>query len=392
VRLLRLLIVALLCWPAVGAAQVTGRFFLEKETYAMGEPVLLYFEVTNSGSEPVNVPNADPYSFCSGYRIQVSSDPSPTSSCAPGGFGGSCFSSDTTLKPGEKHTQRILLNDEHKVRAPGTYFVEAERSIGYAPSSLNYFEAAKSTVEVHERLLFRVDANISVEEASLQVWVQQLKSDDSAKRREAARVLAAIAPPSLEDLLLGFCDKAEFRMWAPRAMQGLNTPRSQQALADLLKKTEPGTYEHMKSADYLAETDDAKWYPALREVAEKKPNIANYVDNAARSGGEQLLPLLLTLMQSPDKEYTQINAVTALGSTGSRGAIPILLNLLRSADLDIAQRALFALRQLTHRTEGGAVWSEHPQESYGAWATWWSREGSTARIYRPGECGEFKPL
>jgi HEAT repeats len=355
-----LLIVAALCWPAASAAQISGRFFLERETYAIGEPVLLYFEVINNGSEPVNIPNADPYSFCSGYTIEVSSDPRPTSSCAPEGYGGSCAYSDITLKPGEKHTQRILVNDEHEVRAPGTYFVEAERSIRYAPSSLNYLEAAKSTMNVHERLVFHVDGSIGVEEASLQGWVQQLKSDDFAKRREAARILAAIAPPSLEELLVGFTDSAEFRTWAPRAMHGLNTPRSLQALADLLGKSEPGTYEHMKSADYLAETGDAKWYPVLREVAEKKPNIANYVDNAARSGGEQSLPLLLTLMQSPDKEFTRINAVTALGYTGSRGAIPILLNLLRSADLDIAQRALFALRELTHRTEGGPVWSEHP--------------------------------
>jgi HEAT repeats len=388
----RLIILAMLCWPATCAAQITGRFFLEKETYAAGEPVLLYFEVINIGSEAVNIPVADPYSFCSGYGIQVSSDPKPASSCASGGIVGSCLSSDTALKPGEKRIERILLNDEHDVRTPGTYVVEAERSLGYAPTSVNYFEAAKSEVEVREKLLFRVDADASVDEASLQAWVQQLKSDDEAKRREAARVLAALAPPSLEELLLGFCDSPEFRMWAPRAMHGLNTPRSLQALADLLKKTEPGTYEHMKSADFLAETGDAKWFPMLREVAEKKPNIANYVDNAASSGGEQSLPLLLTLMQSPDKEFTRINAVTALGYTGSRAAVPILLHLLRGDDLDIAQRALFALRQLTHRTEDDAMWSEHPQEHYAKWATWWSREGSTAPIYKASECGEFKPL
>src|SRR5260370_26749233 len=202
--------------------------------------------------------------------------------------------------------------------------------MGYGAWSLNYLEAVKSTVEVNERLLFRVDANISVEEASLQVWVQQLKSDDSAKRREAARILAAMAPPSLEELLLSFCDSAEFRMWAPRAMHGLNTPRSLQALADLLKKTEPGTYEHMKSADFLAETGDAKWYPVLRKVAEKKPNIANYVDNATSSGGDQSLPLLLTLMQSPAKEFSRINAAPAVGSRRSRGASPDVLNLFQA--------------------------------------------------------------
>src|SRR5260370_32900693 len=97
--------------------------------------------------------------------------------------------------------------------------------MGYGAWSLNYLEAVKSTVEVHERLLFRVDANISVEEASLQVWVQQLKSDDSAKRREAARILAAMAPPSMEGLLPRFWDSPRFRMVAPRASQSLDTAR-----------------------------------------------------------------------------------------------------------------------------------------------------------------------
>jgi uncharacterized protein YciI len=59
----------LLCWPAIAAGQVSGRFFLEKKTFAPGEPVFLYFETTNNAADAQDVAHADPYAFCSGYSI-----------------------------------------------------------------------------------------------------------------------------------------------------------------------------------------------------------------------------------------------------------------------------------------------------------------------------------
>ena len=94
----------------IAQSQLSGRLYLEKETFAPGEPVFLYYEAMNSGADTLTVPKADPYSFCSGYQIHVSSDEKPQSSCMPMGSAGSCLSSSAELEAGQKLSERILLN------------------------------------------------------------------------------------------------------------------------------------------------------------------------------------------------------------------------------------------------------------------------------------------
>ncbi len=119
----------------------------------------------------------------------------------------------------------------------------------------------------------------------------------------------------------------------------------------------------MKAADFLAKSGDPKWFPQLLGVAEKNSKIGNYVYDAAESGGDQILPTLLSMLQSPDAEFTHPIAVSAFGYTGSRSAVPILLGLLRSSDTGDAQRALYGLRQLTHRDVGGDRWFDNPSRN-----------------------------
>ena len=372
--------------------QVTGRFYLEKGTYAVGEPVFLYFEATNSGAESQNISKADPYSFCSGYQIQVSSDSTRGNSCGKA-IAGSCFLSDAAIEPGKTVTERILLNYEHKIEPWREYEIQAQRNLSYAPASEDFFRANRNSVEVHApRLIFSVDENTVWGGADLQAWVEQLHSTDSAKRREAGRTLASIAPNSLESVLLDFADNSELRQWAPLAFHRLNTPASLAALARMLDTTQPGTYEHMKADDFLGATEDPKWFRLLLDVAQKNPKIANYFANAAESGGEQILPVLLSMLQSADIEFTRSIAISTFGYTGSRSAVPVLLGLLRSPDPGTAQRALYRLRQLTHRDIGGDRWFDNPQSQYSVWINWWNAEGASAPIYKPTECGEVKPL
>jgi hypothetical protein len=76
--------------------------------------------------------------------------------------------------------------------------------------------------------------------------------------------------------------------------------------------------------------------------------------------------------------------------TGSRAAVPVLFDLLRSSDTSASERALYGLRELTHRTLSAA--SGSPQSQYAKWLEWWSRNGESARIYKPTDCGELIPL
>lgn len=283
-----------------------------------------------------------------------------------------------------------MLNYEHSVDKPGDYQVEAARFLGHASADLEYFKAPKDTLEVHTKLYFRVDQDAISDPTALQGFVAQLRSPDPGIRRQAALTLSSIAPPALEGVLLTFSDDPAFRQFAPLAFHHLNTARSMAAMAVLLTKSQPGTYEHMTSADYLADSGDQQWFPLLREIATMKPQIGNYVDDAAELGGAEMLPTLISLMRSPDKEFTRINAVGGMGFTGSRAAVPILLELLRSPDTEMADSARYSLRLLTHHSAGDQ--SGSPQFEYPKWSSWWASEGSIAPIYKAKECGEITPL
>jgi len=386
----RWLAAVLLGCSGLALGQVTGHFYLEKSTFAPGEPVFLYFETTNSGTKAQYMQQADPYSFCSGYEIYLSSDASPTSTCAHG-VGGSCASGVGKLEPGKSRIERILLNFDRDLK-PGDYDVEAGRNLSYPAADVDFFTAPKENLEEHSQLHFRMDENATANPAEFQRWLDALRSADPDKRREAARTLAALAPKSVEKTLLGFADNTEFRQFAPLALYRLNTPRSLAALADLFSKTERGTYENMQSADYLAESGDPQWFPLLLEYARRNASISNYVSDAAQSGGDQAIPALLELTRSPDVEFTRINAVSAIGDTGSRAAVPILLEFLKNPDPDVSERALSGLQRLTHRTGGEGNGSQYLQDQYRRWSQWWTRESSSAQIFRAKDCAELLPL
>ncbi|MBV8906624.1 MAG: HEAT repeat domain-containing protein [Acidobacteriia bacterium] len=369
------------CCSAAASAQIHGRFYLEKEAFAQGEPVFLYFEASNSGSEPVDIVNSNPYAFCAGYDIQVSSDPKPGSSCARG-QAGSCLLGSMTLQPGAKHTEQILVNYEHQISSSGDYVIEARRHLSYGLRP-----PFGPSVEFSERLHFFVDGNSQYNSAELQKWVAQAQSKDDRIRWEAARTLASLAPLSLEDTLLNLFGKAEFSSLAPLAFHRLNTPRAIAALAEFVKNTPAQTGESIQAARFLAETGDPQWFPLLLEMAEQHPR-GGYLPDAAESGGERALPVLLEGMRS-NVEYDRQSAIAAVGYTGSRDVVPILISLLNGSDTNTVEGAIYGLQLLTHRRP---VTDAQPQAQYGQWLAWWSRHNRDAAIYKPTNCGDLVPL
>jgi hypothetical protein len=223
------------------------------------------------------------------------------------------------LPPGKSRIERLLLNFDHKVDVPGAYSVDAERYLSHADATASYFspDTPKDTLEVRTTLYFEVDPSTAEDPKTLQTFLIALKSNDPIQRNEAARTLASIAPKSLEDTLLGFADSNEFRQFAPLAFHHLNTQRSMKALADLLEKTEAGSYEHMKSADYLAESGDLQWFPVLLDVAQKHPQILNYLSDAAELGADKMLPTLISLSTSSTAYCTTATCSSAAPEAGA---------------------------------------------------------------------------
>jgi hypothetical protein len=368
-----------LSWSISAAGQLTAQYYLGKSTFAPGEPVFLYLKLSNTGLDTVQIFPADQEQpFCSGSSIKVTSEPPPASSC-PNFWSDGCIINgaprrQTPLLPGTSQIQRFLLNFNNEISAPGSYRVDAMH-VG---------------LKDHFEFSFRVDENAPAFPADgLQAWVDQLQSPLEEKRLEAARTLASLAPLSLEVTLLGFADNPEFRVYAPLAFHRLNTARSIRALADLMKASTPGSFEHLEAARYLALTDDQQWYPLLLDAAEKNASDSAYPAYAAELGGDKMLPVLVSLANKP---HARLQAVMAMGSTGSRKAIPILIELLKDPGIDTRDRASYSLKLLTHRS-ARENWPNFDQQAeYIKWSKWWQVEGANAPIYKDTECGETVPL
>src|SRR5215831_6025665 len=233
---LRKLLVLVLLGSSWASGQLSGRFYLDKETYAHGEPVFLNFELTNRGPADVEIADDDPYSFCGGYLVKVSTDPGPVPSSLPDSIEEGCGPNSITLSPGRTIRRRILLNFEHEVGAPGEYDVTASRMLTRESNE----EPNDSIVlfDLKERLHFRIEKQ-EVPPAILNMWIRRLHSRNWQVAEEAGLVLASLAPHTHEELLLGFAQDDNLKVWAPLALYRLRTERSLAALAALVKKEEP---------------------------------------------------------------------------------------------------------------------------------------------------------
>jgi HEAT repeat protein len=380
----RLLVPGFSLFCALSAtAQLSGTFYFDKTTFAPGEPIFLYLKISNQGKSPkqINTTALPEQPFCAGYEINISRNPPDASSCPNFQFNGCSLDgqfSYKTIQPGGIYIERIFLNFYSELKIPGEYSIDAKHDDigGWHDDSGRFGDDLK----VESTLHLRVDAGApATSNALFQPWVDQLHSRSRRKQIEAAMVLASLAPPSFEKVLLSFAHDPNLRSFAPLAFHHLNSPRSIAALAALLDG--PYTGEQGKAARYLAETGDQRWRPLLLDVGEKNAGDLSFPAAAAELGGDKAIPMLVAAEKSPDRKFAAVNAVMAMGYTGSRAAIPYLLEDLKHPEADLADSANAALQLLTHRTAQAGEQTTPPAD-YPKWSQWWTREGATAPIYK----------
>lgn len=206
-----LLFAVWLSCSSVALGQMSGQFYLEKTSFALGEPIILHFHVVNHSSKAETAYFGDPHSLlpgCWGFSPSVSGDkhteaPTCEKNTEQGGaISILCGKRNTVIQPGEEHTESYVLNIFNRLNAPGTYTVQVARGRPfYADGRPEWPDGVKAEAN------FTITVNETpVDPELLQPWARQLRSTDSAKRLEAAFVLAAVAPKSLEDTLLTFAD------------------------------------------------------------------------------------------------------------------------------------------------------------------------------------------
>jgi hypothetical protein len=371
--------------PGHVPAQAAGQFYLEKHVFSPGEPVFLYFRVSNHSPFSItSFSNNNEQPMCSGVAIKASSDPSvPTASCSilPDSLCVMNGQRTDTLSASQPQTGiiRFLLNYQHKIGQSGKYWIEADKSE----------RVGDDLVSAHTKLSFRIDAEARrypVEK--LQIWINRLKAPDIDSRLEAARVLTSLAPPELENTLLQFAHDPEFARYAPLAFHRLHTQRSLIALANIVRNAPIGSTESLEAANYLAQDDGIYWFPVLQGPA-NEPAHVGYLVYAAEAAGDNIIAELQSLVPGPDRH---LEAVEALGWTASRLAIPILLDQLERTDPLTSDRADESLRMLTHRIPAADSDNRDQHAHYLQWSKWWQSEGRSATIFKPHDCGIERPL
>lgn len=389
------------CWllvlvlSTVAYGQVEGKFILPKSEFTAGEPIWLEFQMMNSGTDTLYFNAGNLYSFCGGYRLEVTEGkPLQHPSCNTG-FGGSCISTTHKFPSRDRVVDKLLLNYEHNFTEPGRYHLKATRNLQTALTD----ELAAMVHSQETRFEQEFDIEITRQDGAalrseLAPYVEQLKSPNEEVVREAARVLSSSAPVFLESTMLKMLDRAVTRGFAITGLKRINTQAAREALAKIARDfIREYSYEAEMAARALSEMGDQAYFPLLKEIAESKPpnQSGEALRYAATLGGDEAIPWLASKLRNSDL-YARGAVPWALASTGSRRAVPVLIDLLLSHDENVPQSAESALVQLTHRSMSPEKYiSGTPQIAHQNWMRWWTSHPD-APVYGPKRCGEIQPL
>ena len=127
----RLLLLALSLFCSLSAnAQLSGRFYLNKTTFASNEPIDVYFEISNTGTAPavIEITGVPNFPSCSGYVVRVME--APRTASLNDVLGNNCVLNGPRLfhsiPPGKTYTGDILLNHYFKSMALGDYWIQVK--------------------------------------------------------------------------------------------------------------------------------------------------------------------------------------------------------------------------------------------------------------------------
>jgi hypothetical protein len=386
-------IVAMAAYPAVSRAQFAGHFSLPRQVYSSGEPVFIDFEVQNTDSEPLRIQKGSPYSACQGYTFEIAGlhrrDERPCSQS----ISVACSFRLDTLGPGETYAEHLLLNHYFDLRKPGTYDVHATRRVSYERANANLaIPGPPPSAEFEAYFTITIDRYGTIDLRSVfEPFVRDLGSSDVKQRLEAAEVIADLAPPFLESTLLEMLNSGDLQRFGVQGLRTLATPEAHQALAEFVKNSPPtntwGPYQEAIRA--LGEIGDAGDVDMLLAVAAANTPVGPSREQAIQAAGQAgddsaVAPLAAEFSRSFGDSRTAV--VRGFCLTGSRSAVPILIELLRSPQEKIRETAADGLRAMTHHRFGNTGSVTPPGAVYASWEQWWSKNGATARIFKPADC------
>lgn len=397
-KLLTLLLLTLLSAITSSAQDVETQFSTDKTTYRTGEPIFVALTATNKSNEPVWIDFKSPdlaKFFCDDFAAEVLGAESAQEqwNC---GFAGSCGRGLREILPGKSLSMRQLLNSQFRLQ-PGAYTIRLHADISV--HAQNLFDSPEiAQLNVTDTLTVNVQpANESQLKADFQPFVEELKSPDLTRRNEAAVAITTLAPPFLEDILVGLT-KSPYAHAAIEALRKANTSKTRETLAQIAVGAGDSSLR-IEAIRNLGRTHDETYLPTLFQLMETDDKEIQYAaaEGAGNLGGAEAIPRLAALVSSPDAATRRAGA-NGVGDAHTSKSVPILIGLLTDPDANVRQAAINGLYLLTHRAAlENHQWADVTSAESAAvvhqrWAHWWISHGSDAKVHGLADCAPPESL
>jgi hypothetical protein len=375
--------------PACGRAQeLQGRFYPEKDSYILGEPVIFNMEITNEGKDIAYVNAKNPGKCLDTYEFSVhGSGPVCTARLIP-----DCQDEETALSPGESYKGQWPLEMWYQFEKEGKYDVTATRHI---PVRSNKQGVTDFTFTSKFQVNIKPTDPIIVQN-TLQDFEQKLHSPDPDVRHSALDVLATTAPAYFEAtaLRLSRSEDPFVVLHAAAALGRMDTPEARAALADIIspgkspKESGPDGkpsdfgVARIRAIEALGRTEDTTFLPVIERYVDDPNQYVQLIAlvSIAELGESEAVPQLQGLFLS-ENPATRKNVAYALRYSPAREAVDALINAIPDKSLQVRERVITSLHDLTAQTFPGDVSTpKNSEDLQNKWRTWWKSHKDTFSV------------
>jgi HEAT repeats len=377
-------VVLLLACGGYSHAQVSGSFTLDKNSYAVGEPLMFTLEFKNTGSETVYLFPKVPGECTESFAFSMNG---PGSLCEVP-WDTPC-EEPLELKPGDTYPEGWPLDFWYRIDKPGTYKTSISLHTRYSTA-----HSGVQSLQVSSDLELQVVPGDPADvERELANWKTQLNDSDFSKRHDALDVLSTVAPIYFHDEIFRLArDEDAFNVeHAVGGLERLNTPEARALLMEVItsRKITNDSEESARchAIEALGLSGDTSYFALLLPYVEHTSTCESESATlaVARLGKAAAVPSLRSLMTSQDAKG-RLHAVAALRNASSPEAVDALIDALRDQDKQVRDKAAANLIELT----GHSVTKPNRPAPSGLqlenlWRAWWYKHRSDTKLAPPYE-------
>jgi hypothetical protein len=369
--------------------QITGRFYPNKESYGVGEPLTFTMEIKNAGSDVVYLSAYVPLESGDGlsFSVQRTAPSIPGPACGTTWNTTLLVGDSHELKPGDRYTAQWPLDFWYRIDREGTYKANIS-----CHARLPSLRGGIQELQFSSELRFNVVPGdpVNVEEV-LQKFEADLRNPDPKVQHEALDVLTTTAPSYFHDETLRLArDKDPFKVvHAVGGLDRMNTPEGREMLAEIIASRKADSEEEQtvrcKAIEALGNSGDANYLHMLIPYAEHSSTCESEfaMIAIAKLGKGSVVSQLERFLQNPQVKQ-RLYAVNALRLTTSPDAVDALIRALRDEDDSVRTKAVSSLIVLTgHSVIEPNQPPPTPLQLEDFWQVWWNSHRKDTKLVEP---------